>query len=85
MCPLLSGEVERALKTQLTNITPEGYCNALIMADRLEDWIKAVREMAQQALENNITIPGFKLVPKRATRQWVDDEGALEALRENGT
>ena len=84
MCPLLSGEVERALKTQLNNITPEGYSNALVLADRLEDWIKAVREMAQQALENNIAIPGFKLVPKRAIRQWVDEEGALEALRKMG-
>ena len=40
--------------------------------------------MAQQALENGIAIPGFKLVPKRPTRQWVNDEGALEALKEMG-
>ena len=80
----MTGETERALRIQLNSISPEGYSNALVIADRLEDWIKSVREMAQQALENDIAIPGFKLVPKRATRQWVNDEGALEALREMG-
>jgi len=84
ICPAMTGETERALRIQLNSISPEGYSNALVIADRLEDWIKSVREMAQQALENDITIPGFKLVPKRATRQWVNDEGALEALREMG-
>lgn len=84
ICPAMTGETERALRIQLNSISPEGYSNALVIADRLEDWIKAVREMAQQALENDIAIPGFKLVPKRATRQWVNDEGALEALKEMG-
>jgi hypothetical protein len=84
ICPAMTGETERALRIQLNSISPEGYSNALIIADRVEDWIKSVREMAQQALENSIAIPGFKLVPKRATRQWVNDEGALEALKEMG-
>lgn len=84
ICPAMTGETERALRIQLNSISPEGYSNALVIADRLEDWIKSVREMAQQALENDIAIPGFKLVPKRATRQWVNDEGALEALKEMG-
>jgi hypothetical protein len=26
-----------------------------------------------QMLENGQTVPGFKLVPKRGTRQWVDE------------
>jgi antitoxin component of RelBE/YafQ-DinJ toxin-antitoxin module len=29
-------------------------------------------------------VPGWKLVPKRATRQWVDAEGAREALEQMG-
>ena len=84
ICPAMTGETERALRTKLNNITPEGYSNALVIADRVEEWAKEVREMAQQALENGVAIPGFKLVPKRATRQWVNDEGALEALKQMG-
>jgi hypothetical protein len=84
ICPAMTGETERALRTKLNSITPEGYSNALVIADRVEEWAKEVREMAQQALENGIAIPGFKLVPKRATRQWVNDEGALEALKQMG-
>ena len=81
---MLTGEADRALRTALNTISPEGYGNALVIADRLEDWIKAVREQAQQALENGIAIPGFKLVPKRATRQWVNEEGARESLEQMG-
>jgi len=84
ICPAMTGETERALRTKLNSITPEGYSNALIIADRVEEWAKEIRSMAQQALENGIVIPGFKLVPKRPTRQWVNDEGALEALKEMG-
>jgi len=84
ICPVLTGEADRALRTALNTISPEGYGNALVIADRLEDWIKAVREQAQQALENGIVIPGFKLVPKRATRQWVNEEGARESLEQMG-
>ena len=84
VCPVLTGEADRALRTALNTISPEGYGNALVIADRLEDWIKAVREQAQQALENGIAIPGFKLVPKRATRQWVNEEGARESLEQMG-
>jgi hypothetical protein len=80
----MTGETERALRIQLNSISPEGYSNALIIADRVEEWAKEIRSMAQQALENGIVIPGFKLVPKRPTRQWVNDEGALEALKEMG-
>ena len=57
ICPAMTGETERALRTKLNNITPEGYSNALVIADRVEEWAKEVREMAQQALENGIAIP----------------------------
>jgi hypothetical protein len=50
------------------------------MADRLEGWVKDVRALAQDLLENGAPIPGYKLVPKRATRQWVDELKALEAF-----
>ena len=43
-----------------------------------------MRALAQTMLENNAPMPGFKLVPKRATRQWIDEDKALAALEATG-
>jgi hypothetical protein len=40
--------------------------------------------MAQQLLEAGVEVPGWKLVPKRATRKWVDDKKVLTTLTEAG-
>ncbi|MEB3202437.1 MAG: DUF2800 domain-containing protein, partial [Synechococcus sp.] len=52
----------------------------LTVADQLENWISDVRALALQMLESNATVPGYKLVAKRATRQWVDETAAKAAL-----
>ena len=44
----------------------------------------AAKEAAQQLLENGVDVPGWKRVPKRATRKWVDDKKVLTALTEAG-
>jgi 3-hydroxyisobutyrate dehydrogenase-like beta-hydroxyacid dehydrogenase len=46
----------------------------------LEDWIKQLRQFALQRLENGASVPGYKLVAKRATRQWTDEATAVAAL-----
>jgi hypothetical protein len=40
--------------------------------------------MAQQLLEAGVDVPGWKLVPKRATRQWVNDNLAFNTLFDEG-
>jgi len=37
-----------------------------------------------QTLEAGLPVPGYKLVPKRGMRQWVDENKALEAMRAMG-
>lgn len=46
----------------------------------LDDWMTAMRAVAQARLERGIPVPGFKLVAKRATRKWVDAEEATAWL-----
>ena len=82
ICPLMNGEANRAVKTQLDNL-PD-LSDALKLADLLEPWIKDVRELALRSMEEGKQITDFKLVSKRATRQWVDAEGAREALEQMG-
>jgi len=42
-------------------------------------WFSAVREQAFNDLQRGVAVPGFKLVAKRANRQWID-EAQVEAV-----
>ena len=52
------------------------------LADKIEPWIREVRAVAQTQLEAGGEVPGWKLVPKRASRKWIDPEAAITYLRE---
>ena len=78
ICPQMTGAADRALKTQLAALPVEQIAVQLQQADMLEDYIKNVRSLAFQLLENGHPVPGYKLVAKRGTRQWVE-EAKIEA------
>ena len=82
ICPKMTGAVDRAVKASLTEINAEQLSHYLTQADMLEDWITDLRKLAHDMLENDVKVPGYKLVAKRATRQWVDEAKAASALRD---
>jgi len=84
ICPLVTGAVERADRAALKTVNVDDLAAALDKIEVLEGWIKDAREMAQTLLENGVDVPGYKLVAKRAMRQWTDEKAALTALREAG-
>lgn len=47
--------------------------NILRAADKIEDWIKNVREYAEGLLRRGEKVDGYKLVYKRPQRKWVDE------------
>lgn len=47
---------------------------ALPLADAMESWIKDVRKQAHAQLERGASLEGYKLVNKRATRVWSDED-----------
>jgi len=49
-------------------------------ADTIEDWLGAVRAHVAAMLERGESVPGWKLVDKRATRRWDDEDKAKEFL-----
>lgn len=79
VCPQMTGEVDRFVKTSLQTIDPVQISHYLKQAEQIEDFIASVREMAFNMLENDVPVPGYKLVAKRGTRQWVDEK-AVEKL-----
>lgn len=80
VCPVMTGAVDRALKNKLHAIDATRIGEYLKAAELLEAWISGVNELAYQMLDEGLSVPGYKLVPKRATRKWIDDDKALAAL-----
>lgn len=80
ICPKMTGLAERTLQTQLAAIDGASIGVYLKQADMVEDWIKSLRELAFTMLENDRPVPGYKLVAKRAVRQWADEQQAEQAL-----
>jgi hypothetical protein len=80
ICPLMTGAVDRAMQTQIKELDAAQLGQMLERAAVLEDWISDLRALAMQVLESGNPVPGYKLVAKRATRQWRDEETAKAAL-----
>lgn len=83
ICPIMTGAVDRALQTQIEGLDAAMIGKYLANAELLEGWIKDLRALAFTMLEKSVPVPGFKLVPKRATRQWVNEATAYEWLTQN--
>jgi hypothetical protein len=84
ICPQMTGAVDRVTHTALKEIDSEALGRALALADKLEDFIADARALAQTRLEKGMAVPGWKLVPKRAVRQWADEAKAAQALKALG-
>ena len=84
ICPRMTGAVDRALKTQLDNLDTDTIGRYMKNADLLEQWITDLRALAHQILDKGVAVPGYKLVAKRASRKWIDEKQAAEALHSAG-
>jgi hypothetical protein len=84
ICPQMTGAVDRALKTQIETIDAPMLGAYLANADMLEDWIKDLRALALQILDSGASVPGYKLVNKRGTRQWTDEKDVVHWLDGKG-
>lgn len=98
ICPSIKDEAFKRAQVVFTDV--EGFVSAPVPArmklphlsqaldacDKLEAWIKKVREHAYHVLESGGDIAGFKLVSKRSPRRWKDPEAArVFAVRRFGT
>jgi hypothetical protein len=66
------------------DLDPQTLSDHLKRADDAETWIRAVRQYAHEYLEEGQAIPDWKLVAKRAARQWVDVDAAIVHLVDAG-
>ena len=80
VCPVMTGAVDRAVAIKMDKIDVDKIGAYLHNADLLEDWIKDLRSLAEEMMKKGKPVPGWKMVPKRATRSWVKEEDAKVAL-----
>ena len=83
-CPKMTGAVDRALAVAVGDIDAMQISRYLAKADMLEQWVTDLRALAHTMLEAGAIVPEWKLVAKRATRQWVDEDQALVAMMNEG-
>jgi hypothetical protein len=78
ICPQKTGDAQRALHLKPDDM--DTITESLALAQDLKQWIKDVETAAHEQLERGAKIRGWKLVPKRANRAWVDETQALTYL-----
>lgn len=61
-------------------LSSKQLAQALAWEDPINSWFEAVRASALEILQSGGTVPGFKLVDKRVTRQWKDEQAVLDTF-----
>jgi hypothetical protein len=81
ICPLLHATALESAKRDFSPVLPYDpaeLARALSVIPAVEAWAKSVKEFAQAEAERGVVLPGYKLVPKRASRHWKHEEGDIE-------
>lgn len=55
-------------------LTPEDMGSILQKYEILKPWLAEIYARALALSESGVSVPGMKLVPKRAMRKWIDDD-----------
>ena len=82
-CPAKTGliiQAQRLDPTQLKTVS-----EALDVAKELTTWIKEVNAFAHEQMEMGVKFDNWKLVQKRATNKWHDEDAAMDIIRKAKT
>ena len=84
LCPVMTGALDRVAKEKLDLMPVDQIAHYLDQLPMLENFIKELQQLAHGLMEEGKVIPGWKLVNKRATRQWTDEQKASKFMEDNG-
>lgn len=82
-CDLYNNRV-KAVSALSPDAVRERIAEFLPYADDMIAWGDNIKKLAHQLMENGASIPGYKLVKKRPTRQWKDEEKSLKYFAKIG-
>lgn len=63
------------------SLTMEQLVKVLNGAEFVDCWIKSVEQYAEDQAKKGIKIPGYKLVKKRSTRKWINENEVIASLK----
>lgn len=81
ICPVKTGQARAATMLDPKSEDVKVLAQALELADTVIEWANAVKKFAHEQAELGTKIDGYKLVAKRATRKWTDEEEVLDIVR----
>ena len=84
ICPVMTGAIDRLVKAKIDALPVDQIAHYLDQLPLVESFLKDLQQLAHGLIEEGKTIPGWKLVNKRATRQWTDEDKAHDWLEANG-
>jgi hypothetical protein len=79
VCPQKTGAAQRALQFDPKDL--ETLAESMALVSNLQQWIKAVESATLSQLEVGAEVNGWKLVAKRATKKWIDENVVMKKLR----
>ena len=83
LCPVISGGLDRIKKHDLSKFDPQKLGLALTQyREIIAPFGDELERLVAEALEGGLDVPGWKLVQKRATRQWIDEKQTVANLLE---
>lgn len=66
-------------------LLPPAQIAALMQQKHIvEDWLKALDRAAMATLSRGETLPGWKMVQRRATRKWASESETVRWLKDRG-
>lgn len=91
ICPALETKVKEAVKLEfevfkedpvevIQHLDINKLSNALSLIPLLKSWISNVEDTAN-FIAKSVKIPGFKMVDKRGSRKWINEEQVIEFLK----
>lgn len=82
-CDLYNNRAQEVLGLSSEEIVAR-LSELLPFADRMIELGQEIKNLAHEQLEKGLAIEGFKLVNKRVTRSWTDEERAAKFLARSG-
>ena len=83
ICPLQKQGIQETLdrKVEPASMDPVEMSSWLTKISEMEQFVKDLKAHAHKELERGVKIPGWKLVPKRGSRVYTDEEKAEALLK----
>lgn len=85
-CPTLSADCLKVVnlgegKAAVPTMAPWMISDILKQEAQITGWLKAVRERALSQMLKGETVPGYKVVEGRGSREWADEDAVVQRLK----